>query len=341
MGNAIAERGTSAFGWRGLTIPRASFDAIGLIALADLDTIARRTALIGTATLIDALVLCPGIHRQQKASHLNQGELPPTAALTSGYVFRIENQATVAYLQGVGKTGQLVTLAVESLRKGPRYYFWTLLFGPSGSLLASLLMVVAMLSTVTSITFLAAFGDWWGVGIISALIVARLVNIFLIRQRTTPGWHGVPEPGVAGDLLVLLSQDRWIRIQGSVDALKVVTSGRWLNDMTFVQSSLEATATLLVYVSAALASNATQNGKVLLATLLLVSVALLGVSNKQARALYMHGHKISVKGAPRAYARRLDLAKELIKETKRHDWAIGLGMVKAEDYGEKSVSVTL
>ena len=326
--------------WRS-PILGTSFDAAGLIALADLNTIAHRTALIGTATLIDALILCPGIHRQQKASDLNQGEFPPTAALTSGYVFRIENQATVAYLQGVGKTGQLTTIAVENLRKGPWYYLWNLLFGPSLSVLSSGLVVVAMLLTVASIALLAAFGDWWAVGILLALIVARFLNIFLVRRRTTPSWHGAPEPGVAGNLLVLLSQDRWIKIQGSVDALKVVTSGRWLNDMTFVESSLEATATLLVYVSAALASNATQNGKILLAALLLVSVGLLGISNKQERVLYMHGHKLSVKSKPRAYARRLDLAKELIKETKRHDWAIGLGMVKAEDYGETSVSVTL
>ncbi len=330
----------SVFSWR-TPFPGTSFDAAGLIALADLNTIAHRTALIGTATFIDALVLCPGIHRQQKASDLNQGELPPTAALTSGYVFRIENQATVAYLQGVGKTGQLVTVTVENLRKGYWYHFWALLFGPSISVLSSVLIVVAILSTITSIILLATFRDWWAVGILLTLIVARFLNIFLIRRRTRPSWHGALEPGATGDLLILLSQDRWIRVQGSVDALKVVTSGRWLNEMTFFESSLEATATLLVYVSAALASNATQSGKILLAALLLVSVGLLGISNKQEKAFYMHGHILSTKGRPRAYARRLDLAKELIKETKRHDWAIGLGMVKAEDYGEQSVSVTL
>lgn len=330
----------SNFCWR-TPIPGISFDAAGLIALADLNTIAHRTALIGTATLIDALVLCPGIHRQQKATDLSQGELPPTAALTSGYVFRVENQATVAYLQGVGKTGQLVTITVENLRKGYWYHLWALLFGPSISVISSVLIMVAILSTITSIILLATLRDWWGVGILLTLILARCLNIFLIRRRARPSWHGVLEPGATGDLLILLSQDRWIRVQGPVDALKAVTSGRWLHDMTFFESSLEATATLLVYVSAALASNATQSGKILLAALLLVSVGLLGISNKQEKAFYMHGHILSTKSRPRAYARRLDLAKALIKETKRHDWAIGLGLVKAEDYGEQPVSVTL
>ena len=134
-----------------------------------------------------------------------------------------------------------------------------------------------------------------------------------------------------GDLLVLLSQDRWLRIQGSVDALKTVTSGQWLNDMTFYESSLEATATMLVYVSAALASNATQLGKILLIALLLLSAGLLGISNENEENLYMHGHVVKREGRPKAYARRLKLAKELIKETGKSDWALKLGMVNAKD----------
>lgn len=335
----VAKRGVSNIDWKN-PVP-ASFDAAGLIALADLSTIAERTALLGSANFLDALVLCPGIHRQQKAADLNKGELPPTAALTTGYIFRIENQATVAYLQSVGISGHLVTLAVKNLRKRPWYHFWTYLSGPSESVLSSVLLMMAMLLTVISITLLGMVKDWWGAGILLVLIVARSLNIVLIHRRTKPSWHGALEPGVTGDLLVLLSQDRWIRMQGSVDALKTVTSGQWLKDMTFFESSLEATATMLVYLSAALASNATQIGKMLLIALLLMSVGLLGMSNKQEKAFYMHGHIMKTKGKPKMYARRLDLAKGLIKETKRHDWAIGLGMVKAEDYGKQSASISV
>ena len=70
-----------------------------------------------------------------------------------------------------------------------------------------------------------------------------------------------------------------MKVRGSVDALKVGISGRRLNDMTFFESSVQGTATLLVYVSAASASNVTQNSKMLLAALLLVSVGLLGLGN--------------------------------------------------------------
>lgn len=90
-----------------------SLDAAGLVALADLTTVARRTALTGSSSFFDPLVLCPGLHKQEDASSLNQGEYPACAALTSGYVFRVENAATVLYLQQIGKTGHLTTLSVS------------------------------------------------------------------------------------------------------------------------------------------------------------------------------------------------------------------------------------
>ena len=323
--------------WRSI-LPASSLDAVGLIALADLSTIARRTASLGSSSLLDALVLCPGIHRQQNAADLNKGEFPATAALTTGYVFRIENQATVAYLQRVGITGHMVTLSVEKLEKGLLTRLKTALLGPSIAILPSLLVLVAASLTCASLILLVVLIDWWGFAILLSLISARSLNIMLICRRTKPGWHGALEPGKKGDLLVLLSQDRWLRLQGPVDSLKTVTSGQWLNDMTFFDSSLEASATLLVYLSAALASNASATGKIILLALLLVSVGLVGISNELEEDLYMHNHIVKKKGQSRAYARRLDLAQDLIKETGRSDWAIELGMVNAKDYGEKSPS---
>lgn len=335
-----AKRDLFSVNWQN-SLAGTSLDAAGLIALADLDTIARRTALMGSASYIDALVICPGIHCQQKALDLSKAELPPTGSLTNGYVFRIENQATVAYMQSIGITGQLVTLGVEKIQERSWYHLWAHLFGPGKSFVSSALVMTAILSTIGSVTLLIIIEDWWGVSILLSLIVAPFLNISLIRWRTMPSWHGVLEPGMNGDLLVLLSQDRWVRVQGSVDALKTVTSGCWLSDMTFFERSLEAIATVLVYLSAILASNATQGGKILLVILLLGSVGLLGISNHQQEALYMRGHIVRLKGKPKMYARRLDLAKELIKETKRHDWAVGLGMVKGEEYGERSAVVAL
>ena len=122
-----------------------------------------------------------------------------------------------------------------------------------------------------------------------------------------------------------------------------MTSGQWLNDLTFLESSLESSATLLVYLSAALASNASSIGKALFLALLLVSVGFVGMSNELEENFYMHSHVIKKIRQPKAYARRLELAEELIKETGQRDWAIELGMVKAKDCSKKfpSNAVTL
>ena len=94
------------------SISGLSLNAAGLVALADLATISERTALTGSASFLDVFVLAPGIHRQQAASQVNGGELPITGAMTSGYVFRVENQGTVSFLQKIGETGCLVTVRV-------------------------------------------------------------------------------------------------------------------------------------------------------------------------------------------------------------------------------------
>lgn len=134
---------------------------------------------------------------------------------------------------------------------------------------------------------------------------------------------------MSGDLLVLLSQDRWIRIRGLVDDLKAVTAGQWLQETGKVESFVVAASTLLVFVMAALAGNTTGNGSLILLCLLLISAAVLGLSNSMANALRMHGRVVRAEGEPKAYGRRLDLVDELIKETGRDDWAISLGMIVA------------
>lgn len=138
--------------------------------------------------------------------------------------------------------------------------------------------------------------------------------------------EGIGEPEKYGDLLVLVSQDRWIRMQGLVDDLKTVTAGAWLRNTGSLEGFAVAMATLIVYATAALAGNASRTGSLILLGLLLVSAALLGLSNELSTYLHMHGCRISVVGEKKQYARRLDMAMELIHETGRNDWAIGLGL---------------
>ncbi|KAJ2894476.1 hypothetical protein MKZ38_007515 [Zalerion maritima] len=56
--------------WSQNPIPGVSLSAGGLLALADLSTVAQRTALAGGASWLDALLLAPGLHYQQAADAL-------------------------------------------------------------------------------------------------------------------------------------------------------------------------------------------------------------------------------------------------------------------------------
>ncbi|GAB7358131.1 hypothetical protein MBLNU230_g0289t1 [Neophaeotheca triangularis] len=319
-----------------------SLDAAGLVALADLTTTAQRTVLTGSSSFLDPLILCPGLHRQQDAPSLNGGEYPACAALTTGYVFRVENSAAVFYLQQVGRTGCLTRLSVS--RPSQDEAVWPKLSRSivgisspmTSGLFATLMYLAIPVLTVGAITLVLLLRDWWGLTVLLILVFSRLINTLIIRARNEPGWKGAPEPNVRGDLLILLSQDRWIRLRGYVDDLKAVTSGQWLRDPTFAEDSLKALATVLVYLDAALAGNARQETKVLLLVLLLASAALLTLANRGSNVLELHGRVVSVEGEAKKYKRRLDLAEELIKETGDRHWAIKMGMIPPESGEEKA-----
>ena len=240
----------------------------------------------------------------------------------------------------MGIPGHLVTMSVEEVPK------------PNGNMLdlkainkvltvSFLLNVTPAILTLIALAFVIMIEDWWAMAVLLSLILARTLNAIVIRRRSVPGWKGVKEPGVQGDLLVLLSQDRWVRLQGPVDALKAVTAGQWLRDMMFWEGSLTALATLMVYINAAVSVNASQACQIIILALLLLSVGLVAVGNERQESLHMHGCKIQVEGKPKKYARRLDLADELIKYTGQDDWAIRLGMINQKAGDTETVKVVL
>ncbi|CAI7671676.1 unnamed protein product [Penicillium viridicatum] len=255
--------------------------APGLVALADLQSIAKWTALNGTSSFVDSLFLVPGIHKQSSAPSLSGGELPLTGALTSGYVFQIENEAMVYFLQSIGKSGNLLNLVVDSPpTTAMEWLGW--LFGSPG-IIPLFLFAIGQLLTLGVIVKLAYLKEWWSLVIISMWMSARFCNIWSIKRRSHTGWKGKSEPGLNGDLLILLTQDRWIRLRGTVDDLKAVTSGQWLRDKSLFDELLITFSTLVVYLSAVLSGNLSTTGK------------------------------------------------ELIRETGRDDWAMGLGMIPSKD----------
>lgn len=108
--------------WDKNPVPGGFFpSAGGLIALADLSTISRRTAIAGGSSWLDALLLAPGLHYQQAADALASADGSPASydalELLPGKttLYSITNPATVHYLQSVARTGQDVVVNVGSI----------------------------------------------------------------------------------------------------------------------------------------------------------------------------------------------------------------------------------
>ncbi|KAH6604351.1 hypothetical protein Trco_007797 [Trichoderma cornu-damae] len=90
--------------WTSTPIPYLSLSAGGLLALADLNTVAQRTAIAGGSSWLDAFVLAPGLHYQQAADLLTpeygSGRLVLSTALDGGARRRaVGNVAMVKYLR--------------------------------------------------------------------------------------------------------------------------------------------------------------------------------------------------------------------------------------------------
>ncbi|PTB36589.1 uncharacterized protein TrAFT101_010470 [Trichoderma asperellum] len=107
--------------WTATPIPNLSLSAGGLLALADLNTIAQRTAIAGGSSWLDAFVLAPGLHYQQAADLLTPeygaGRPVLSMALDGGAArYVVNNVAMVKYLRRLwereGKYG-VVTLCVK------------------------------------------------------------------------------------------------------------------------------------------------------------------------------------------------------------------------------------
>lgn len=116
--------------WTTVPFPGVSFSTGGLLALADLSTIARRTVVAGGSSWLDSFLLAPGLHYQQAADSLvQQGIASPGNVLAvetqqdgRAVRFNINNAATRHYLERIARPGQVVTLDVGALpSSGVRY----------------------------------------------------------------------------------------------------------------------------------------------------------------------------------------------------------------------------
>ncbi|KAJ3553782.1 hypothetical protein NM688_g3434 [Phlebia brevispora] len=361
------------------SIAGVALDSTGLVALADLSSIKQRTALMGSASITDILFLAPGIHTQQDCTGVNGGELPQAGDMLNDYVFRIENPATVSYLQNIGKPGHLVTVRVEREMlptHSPRFHAKSSSDAPSVPSLASppptskpqystespprlssgspptfpsessppspessaepptehahwyhahwyksdqgssLIYFFGVALTVVSITLIGIICDFWALAVLLLLLAVRTINTVVVMTCCKEGWKGAPEKeDKYADLIIVLSQDRWVRMQGIAKDIKLVTAGQWLSDPNSFESFAAAFAMLLVYVAAALAINTKTVGNLIVGVLLLANAAILGICNSLTKDLHMFGCRVYRTKGPDKYgktrwATKMDLLTE-------------------------------
>ncbi|EXJ63864.1 hypothetical protein A1O7_00199 [Cladophialophora yegresii CBS 114405] len=326
------------------------------------------------------LTLCLGLQTPLGPTTLNGGEYPACAALTTGYVFRVENAATVAFLQKMTRTGCLMRFEVgdapaaevetgsearadsHSQARGEDVSSSSTSTSHRRSSLPNLSVACLPTTILLSWTFFPLRASSFDV--VSAtpsficsltlLLLSRLLATIAFLDRTRAGsqsgWHGAPEPGVHGDLLILLSEDRWARMSGLVDDLKAVTSGRWLASRrrdgaagvvslsaSTLMDCLEWTAAMMVWVEVVVLGGASDLEKAMLVGTVVAGHLILVYENARAAQMVMKGRVVNVAKGPSAvkrYVRRLDMARELIREVGRSDFAVRLGLINPEQVSE-------
>ncbi|KAL3301586.1 hypothetical protein RB213_003265 [Colletotrichum asianum] len=324
-------------------LPSLSLSAAGLVALADLQTIAHRTALTGTSSWWDSLVLAPGLHYQQAADGVAGSDASGISAETSrafdggnansggggkgvfgtealpGGGFknvRVTNPGMLLFLSrlgvqdqrarekelrmrrkaaggggveafgaGAGKEDKVIVVDIGTVgtgrrrRKGRAFEErdgeWEFEKG------SHLLYLASPLLTVGAVTVMVLLGDWWGLAAIIALITSRLLNIYIIKQRTPPSPSAPSSPSSSKltEYLIPLSPTLSVRMRGRAADLAALTTETYLLAKTAAQGYLEAAAKLTIYLVAVFSGNVSQAGNMALLVLLLGSAGLLGLSN--------------------------------------------------------------
>lgn len=156
--------------------------------------------------------------------------------------------------------------------------------------LSHALYIMSPLLTLSAITLSILLTDFWALGFILALMLSRILNIWAIKHRSLtilpiPSNPSIP-PDRHTEYTVLGTT---IRLRGLDTDLQALTTSTWLRAKSHLDGYAEACAKLIVYLVAALSGNLTQAGALVLVCLLLVSAALLGLSNAHARGFWMHG----------------------------------------------------
>ncbi|KAK0632237.1 hypothetical protein B0T14DRAFT_541674 [Immersiella caudata] len=317
--------------WTTRPIPGVSLSAGGLLALADLSTVGMRTVITGGSSWLDTLLLTPGLHYQQAADELAR-RTSSSAIISAVEPIRgahsvtlpINNTATASYIQRIAKPGETVTLSVGLRLRRSQSGLHSTIFAaddiPDLGWLSHLFYLISPILTIAALVLTVLLGDWWALGSLSALMASRLLNIWVIKQRTkhhssslqppppiqtdsstdsdlppTTSAHGNsshPHLSRLTEYIISLSDGKpssVVKLRGTPEDLRAITADSWLRTKTHVEGYLEAAAKLIVFLVAAVSGNMTQAGAIVMMALLLITAGLLALSNANAKAFRING----------------------------------------------------
>ncbi|PTB62574.1 hypothetical protein BBK36DRAFT_1128795 [Trichoderma citrinoviride] len=318
--------------WSSTPIPNLSLSAGGLLALADLNTIAQRTAIAGGSSWLDAFVLAPGLHYQQAADLLTPEYNGAGGGASKLVLSTLDGKKTRLVVSNVGMVKYLRRLWEREGRYGVVTLYGDGAEGDVGSgrrrrqrrwlrdlrraklveegdrrkrgkvrevlemdWVSHVLYLLSPLLTVGAIVLMVLLQDWWGLGFLLALMASRLANIWAIKARSKPGSFPIAfkrEDSQMTEYTIDWGDNRRVILKGQDADLRAVTTEAWLRAKTTLEGYLEAMSKLIVYMVASLSGNLSQAGAVVLMALLLVSAGLLGLSNAHATSLRMHGRRV-------------------------------------------------
>lgn len=135
-------------------------------------------------------------------------------------------------------------------------------------------------------------------------MLSRVLNIFVIKQRSRPKPKVLPPPFSRPLSLdpreariiqysINISPVTTVILRGLSSDLQALTTTVWLRPKTHAEGYLEAIAKVLVYLVAACSGNATQAGNLIMLVLLLVSGGLLALSNASVTGLRNAGKVVA------------------------------------------------
>ncbi len=259
-------------------------------------------------SFIDAFSLAFNMHGPQLPSSIYACDVsvPGATRVGDSPPSHVENPTTSRFLQNIGRSGYLVNAKV-SLSSSPYPQLSPLNRHLRSSFVAgvpaTLLCILSPTLTVIAAVFLACIQDLWALGLLMTFVNSKMINLVVARHRSVQDLSG--EPGGEYDLLIRLSQDRWIRLQGAEADLRTVVACQGLR----VQSGMEGCAvsfgTISVYLAVALSPNVSPVGSLVIIFLVFCSSIFMALYNSLTPCLQTLNRVVRVEGEPTRYEERI------------------------------------